>query len=85
MTDAGDIPKHYFAGGEINLPSVMPWVNSRFMSRRDRDKPDLLARCRLIIETGYAATEMLFDTGFNHQDTVLNSTARAHAAILDRE
>ncbi len=46
-------------------------------------KRQLLAKSRLAIEVGYAALEMLFETGFRHQSLVLESTARANAAIFE--
>ncbi len=49
------------------------------------NKRQLLAKSRLVIEFGYAALEMLFETGFRNQNLVLDSTARANAAIFEIE
>lgn len=49
------------------------------------NKRQLLAKSRLAIEVGYAALEMLFETGFRNQNLVLESTARANAAIFEIE
>ena len=40
-----------------------------------------LARARLGIELRYAAIEMLFETGFRHEDDVLNHTADALTSV----
>ncbi len=45
----------------------------------------LMAKSRLVIETGYAAVEMLFETGFRNQGVILDATARANAAIFEIE
>ena len=43
---------------------------------------DILAKCRLAIEIGYATIEMLFETNFKNQDIVLQSSADAQAAVF---
>lgn len=51
----------------------------------DGDRDYLMAKSRLVIETGYAAVEMLFETGFRHQGIILDAAARANAAIFEIE
>lgn len=49
------------------------------------DAGDLFARCRLVIEIGYAAIEMLCETGFENRRATLEGLSRACAGIFDIE
>lgn len=47
------------------------------------DKEDILiSKSRMLIEIGYGAMELLFETGFKNEQIIIESVARAHAGIL---
>lgn len=49
----------------------------------EQGSEQLTARCRLVVELGYAAIEMLLETGLERRRLVLDSAAMACVAALD--
>ena len=42
-------------------------------------------KCRLVVELGYAAIELVFETGFEHRADIVDGTTAACAAVLQTE
>ena len=62
---------------------VSKLLSERLIEAGYQGKPaEMYARSRLCVETGYAAIEMLFETGFKNRKVTIDACAHSHATIL---
>ena len=58
-------------------------VNQMYSGKADNTHKELLIRTRMAVEIGYSMIEMLFEIGFEDQETVLRRSSTAIAALYD--
>jgi AcrR family transcriptional regulator len=68
----------------LNSHEKMAKINAENMRKMGfADKEDILiSKSRMLIEIGYGAMELLFETGFKNEQIIIESVAKAHAGIL---
>lgn len=71
----------------LNSHEKMAKISAEYLRKMGfADTEDILiSKSRMLIEIGYGAMELLFETGFKNEQIIIESVARAHAGILGLE